>query len=359
MIGPDIVRLVFPDPPACSFASDNTAGAHPAVIEALAAANDGPAVAYGDDPWTTRASDAIRAVFETDAEVLFAWGGTGANIVGLQAMLAPRDAIVCASSAHINVDECGAPERFLGAKLIDLDTPDGKLHPGLIEAEQVRIDGARGVVHHVQPRVLALTQATETGQVYSLAELDALIEAARVRDMLVHVDGARLANAISHLGCDPARVVQGVDVLSFGGTKNGLVHGEAIVLLRPDLVEAARFAQKQAAQLPSKMRYIAAQFSALLQDGRWLELAGHANAMAARLAAGVDGIHGVDLRHRPQANAVFAVLEPDVIDTLTRWTPFYVWDPAINEVRWMTSWQTTEADVDRFLEGVAIAAGAV
>ncbi|MGI9600586.1 MAG: threonine aldolase family protein [Acidimicrobiales bacterium] len=348
---------MFPEPPVSSFASDNTAGAHPAVLEAIADANVGPAPPYGDDEFTARATDAIRAVFDTDCDVLFAWGGTGANMVGLQSLLRPYEGVISPASAHINVDECGALERMLGNKILDLPTPDGKLTPALLEAEGARITGARGVVHHVQARVLALTQATETGQVYSLDELDELVAWAGRHDLRVHIDGARIANAVACLECDPARVVEGADVLSFGGTKNGLVYGEAVVLFDRELIEAARFAQKQSAQLPSKGRYVAAQFSALLQDGLWLELAAHANAMAQRLAAGVATIDGVTLSHQPDANAVFAVLAPEAITALQRWSPFYLWDGPTNEVRWMTSWQTTESDVDRFLEGITIATG--
>lgn len=342
---------MLPPPPSCSFASDNTAGATPEVLAAVVAANEGPATAYGNDPWTERLAGQVAELFGPDATALLAWGGTGANVVGLQTLLRPWEGVICPASAHINVDECGAPEALLGTKLIDVETVDGKLRPEHIEA-QLHV---QGTVHHVQPGVAAITQATEYGTVYTVDEVRAVSAVASAAGLRVHMDGARIANATAALGV-PVRdltVEAGVDVLSFGGTKNGMVHGEAIVVFDPERVEAARYLQKRAAQLPSKMRFVAAQLSALLEDGRWLRQAAHANAMAQRLATGAAAVDGVTVTQQPEANAVFARLPADAIVELQAWTPFYTWDPATHEVRWMTSFATTEADVDAFLLGLA------
>lgn len=346
--------------PERTFASDNSAGALPEVLDALVAANDGHAFAYGADPWTRRATERVREVFDVPAEVAFCWGGTGANVVGLQALLLPGEAVVCAQSAHVAVDECGAPERFLGAKLIDLPAPDGKLTP-----EQVRSTFALlHDEHHVQPKVVSVTQSTELGTVYSAEELSALVHLAHEHDLYVHVDGARLANAGAALGgtLEAVRSVTvdaGVDVLTLGGTKAGMTHGEAVVFLRPELGARVRFIRKQAAQLASKMRFISAQVDALLDGGRWLRAAGHANAMAARLADEVRQVDGVTVNQDVQVNAVFASLAPEASEALQAWSPFWTWDEARHEVRWMTSWDTTEEDVDRFVTGVRAAVTAV
>lgn len=340
---------VLPPPPSSSFASDNTAGVAPAALEALVAANEGPAVAYGDDAHTGRLRDQMNELLGREVTTLLAWGGTGANIVGLQALVRPWEAVICPASAHINVDECGAPERFLGAKLIDVDTPDGKLRPADIEAQLHVL----GTVHHAQPGAVSVTQSTEYGTVYSVDELRAVIEVAKRGGLRVHMDGARIANAVAALDVPITALTTdlGVDVLSFGATKNGMAYGEAIVVLDPDLAGAATFLQKQAAQLPSKMRFVAAQFSALLDDDRWISQAAHANAMAQRLAAGAAAIPGVAVTQAPEANAVFVRLPADKIAEIQAWSWFYMWSPP-DEVRWMTSFATTEDDVDRFLAGV-------
>ena len=338
-------------PPAHSFASDNAAGVLPEVMEALAAANDGSALAYGEDRWTERAIDDIRGLFGRPVDVAFCWGGTGANVVALQAMLRPHQAVICPTGAHINVDECGAPERFCGAKLIDVPTPDGKLRPEQIEAQ---LHGL-GDQHHVQPRVVSITQSTELGTLYQPEEVAAICEVAHRNGLLVHLDGARLTNAAAALGGDigSTTVDAGVDVVSLGGTKAGLMYGEAVVFCTPGLADDVAFIRKQSAQLPSKMRYVAAQFSALLADDRWHSAARHANAMAALLATRVDTVPGVEVSHRPEVNAVFARVPTASLAELQAWSFFWEWDHATTEVRWMTSWQTTAEDVDRFVTGVA------
>jgi threonine aldolase len=340
-----------PEAPQSSFASDNASGVHPDVLSAMTAANAGGALAYGADPWTGRARAALRELFGVPADVFFTWGGTGANVVGLQCLLAPWQAVICPETAHINVDECGAPERFTGSKLIGVATPDGKLRPEQI-TEHLH---ALGDEHHVQPRVVSITQSTELGSLYQPDEIAALVDSAHRHGLLVHLDGARIANAAAALGGDirAFTVDAGVDVLTFGGTKNGLMYGEAVVFLTPELGRAARFVRKQAAQLPSKMRYVSAQFEALLTDDLWLRNAGHANAMATRLADQVAGIEGVTLQRRPEVNAVFVTVPRAALAALQAWSFFWVWDEATTEVRWMTSFDTTEADIDLFAAGVA------
>jgi threonine aldolase len=337
-----------------SFASDNHAGIHPDVLAAIVAANEGYATAYGDDGLTAEAVRLFRHELGEHVSVFPVFNGTGANVVGLQTMLRPFEAVVCAESAHINVDECGAPERFLGCKLIDVPTSDGKL-----TVEQVdRAVWGIGDQHHVQPRVLSLTQSTELGTVYSVDELTELADFAHERGLLVHLDGARISNAAAALGVGLRELVTGtgVDVLSYGGTKNGALGAEAVVVLNPDLVAVMPFVRKQAMQLASKMRYVSAQLVALLTDDLWRRNALHANAMAARLAAAVDGAEGVTVTDIVQANAVFAVLEPEVTAALQQENAFYVWNEATGQVRWMTSWETTEADVDAFATRVRLLA---
>ena len=348
---------MLPPPPACSFASDNAAGVHPAVLDAIARANHGHALAYGADPWTQRAVAAFREVFDHPVEVAFTWGGTGANVVGLQCLLAPYQAVICPAGAHIAVDECGAPERFTGCKLIDVPTDDGKL---TVDHVLEHLHGL-GDEHHVQPRVVSITQSTELGTLYTPDEVAALASVAHAHGLLLHVDGARLANAAAALGGDVRRftIDAGVDVLTFGGTKNGMMYGEAVVFCDPSLAGPVRFVRKQAGQLISKMRYVGAQFDALLSDGLWLELAGHANAMAARLHRLTAEIPGVSIERAPAVNSVFPVLPPAAIAPLQDWCFFWPWDPAKHQVRWMTAWDTTMADVEAFARGArAVVTGA-
>ena len=333
-----------------SFGSDNHAGVHPDVLAAVVEANRGTVPAYGDDEITVEAKRLLRGHFGDTAEVFVVFNGTGANVVGLQSMVRSFESVICADSAHINVDECGAPEKFLGAKLVDVPTVGGKLTPDLVDAARWGV----GDPHHVQAKVVSITQSTELGTVYSLDEIRALSSYAHERDMLLHLDGARIANAAVSLGVDLGELGRGVgvDVLSFGAPKNGALGVEAVVVLRPDLVPALPFVRKQAMQLSSKMRFMSAQFVALLTDDLWKRNAVHANAMAARLAAGVEGVAGVRVTDVPQANAVFAVLDPRAIAVLQEEFAFYTWNEATHQVRWMTSWATTEDDVDTFVSRI-------
>lgn len=329
-----------------SFASDNNAPVHPEILAAIGAANAGHVRAYGDDPWT-RAMDArFREHFGPDARAFPVYGGTGANVLGLSAMLRPFEAVICAEHAHIAVDECGAPERFLGSKLLAVRTPDGKLVPPDVTA---RLKGLRDQ-HHVQPKVVAITQSTEVGTVYTPAEIAELARVAHAHGLLVHMDGARVANAAAALDV-PLRAITtdaGVDVLSFGGTKNGALGAEAVVFLRPDLGQDFRFTRKQGMQLASKMRYVSAQLGRLLEGDLWRANARHANRMARRLSEAAAGIPGVELAHPTQANGVFARLPRHVVEPLQQHSFFYVWDEEGPVVRWMCSFDTTEDDVDSF-----------
>jgi len=312
-------------------------------MDALRAANQGHAVAYGDDRYTEVAASKFREQFGESSEVFFVFGGTGANVLGLSAITRPHHAVVCAESAHINVDECGAPERFAGCKLIDLATPSGKLRPEQIEPLLARL----GDQHHVQPRVVSVSQATELGTVYTVEELTRLAEFAHANEMLLHVDGARLANAAAHLGVTLRELTAGagVDVLSFGGTKNGMMYGEAVVFFDPGLSRGFKFTRKQGAQLPSKMRFIAAQFNALFTGDLWLETAAHANRMARLLAAELGGLPQVRVTQPVESNAVFAVMPRDSVAEVQRHFFFYVWNEETSEVRLMCSFDTTEEDV--------------
>jgi threonine aldolase len=336
-----------------SFGSDNQAGAHEAVVSALARANSGDAVGYGDDPWTRQATAALRTAFGARGDVFFVFTGTAANVLGLSLLLRSYEGVICAESAHVNVDECGAPERILGSKLLTVATPDGKLTPDLIGARLAD----RGDEHRVQPRVVTISQATELGTCYTLEELKSLGEFCRAEQLRLHVDGARLANAAAHLGCSLADLAAQADVLSFGGTKNGAMGVEAVVVMAGELAADAPFLRKQQGQLASKMRYLAAQFQALLDGDLWLRNASQANAMAQRLAGGIHGVPGVRLWQPVESNAVFASLDPAHIARLQEDWQFYVWDPTAQVVRWMTAFDTTEADVDAFVADVRRTAG--
>ncbi len=340
----------LPDPPVGSFASDNSAGVSPEVMSALAAANEGPALAYGDDPWTDAAVEAFRELFDAPVEVYLCWGGTGANVVGLATLLQPWQAVVCTDSAHIVVDECGAPARFTGATIVAVPHVDGKLRP---EAVAGFLDW-QGTEHHPQPAVVSISQVSEMGTVYSVDEIAALCDLAHAHEMLVHLDGARIANAVAATATDLGALVRdpGVDVLTFGLTKNGAMYGEAVVFLRPELAAQAKYVRKQAGQLTSKSRFVAAQITALLTDDLWLRNARHANAMAALLAERVGDIPGVDVVRDPEANSVFAHVPADRLRALQQWSFFWEWDLSASLVRWMTSFATTEADIERFAGGV-------
>ncbi|WP_433710512.1 threonine aldolase family protein [Nocardia sp. CA-084685] len=342
----------FPESePLRGFASDNNASVHPAIMAALAAANEGHQPAYGADVHTVRLRELVKGHFGERADVYPVFNGSGANVVGLQAMCDRWSAVICPESAHINLDECGAPEKVAGLKLIPVSTSDGKLTPELLD----RYAWGFGEEHHAQPKVVSITQSTELGTLYTPGEIAAIGALARERDMLVHVDGARLANAAAALDL-PLRAFTtdaGVDVLSFGGTKNGLMLGEAIVVLNPDAVRGMTYLRKASMQLASKMRYVSAQLVALLEGDLWLRNARHANAMAARLATAVARVPGVEIVRPVQANAVFAILPPEVTERLQKRFRFHTWDERTGEVRWMCSFDTTAPDVDAFASAIA------
>ena len=343
------------------FASDNHAGVHPAVLQAIAEANAGHEEAYGADSVTAAVETTFRRHFGEDAEAFVVFNGTAANVLAIDAVTRPHQAVICAETAHLNVDECGAPERHAGVKLLTVATEHGKLDP----ADLARWDAKIGDEHHVQPRVVSISQSTELGTVYTPDELAAVAAAAQERDLLLHMDGARVANAAASLGCELREITTdaGVDLLSFGGTKNGLMLGEAVVFLRPGLAEGFEFVRKQGMQLASKMRLLSAQFEALLgPDELWRENAAHANAMAQRLAEAISGIDGVELAHPVDANAVFPRLPKGMAKRLQEeWPyshPFYVWDETTGVARWMCAWDTKPADVDDFAALVSAAASA-
>ena len=338
--------------PLTLFASDNYAGAHPAVLEAVAAANDGWAPAYGDDAWTARLRDRLRELFG-DVEAFPVFNGTGGNVTILAALLRPFEAVICPETAHINVDECGAPERITGAKLVDVPTPDGKLTPELLCPRLVGF----GDQHHVQARLISISESTELGTVYTPAEISALAEAAHAAGLLLHMDGARLVDAAEALGLELRELTTdcGVDVLTLGGTKSGLLGAEAAVFFRPESAATYLYARKQGTQLASKMRFISAQLLRLFEGDLWRETAAQANAMARRLGDAVAAVPGVAIAYPVQANAVFAALPAPAIARLHERYHFYVWDEDDGVVRWMCSWQTTPQDVDDLAAAVRAA----
>jgi threonine aldolase len=335
------------------FGSDNHAGVHPDVLAAIAAANTGHAGSYGHDEWTARAEARLQEHFGADALGFLVFNGTGANVVALRAMCRPWEGVICPATAHLEVDECGAPEVMGGVKLLTVETSDGKLRPADVAARVQRV----GDEHAVQARVVSISNSTELGTVYDAGEVSALADAAHDRGLLLHVDGARLANAAAALGVELAAITTecGVDAVSFGGTKNGLLAGEAVVMLRPELAEHLLYLRKQSMQLASKMRFVAAQFDALLAGELWRELAAHSNAMARRLADALREAPGVEITQEPQANAVFAVIDRAAAERLREHWRFYDWDEARGEVRWMCSWDTTADDVDAFAADVRAA----
>jgi threonine aldolase len=333
-----------------SFASDNNAGVHPEIIDAIRNANDGHVIAYGGDPITARAMELFQKHFGSDIAVYFVFGGTGANVLGLKAITQSHHAIFCADSAHVHVDECGAPEKFTGCKLITLPTPDGKLR---VEDIKPMMHGI-GVEHHVQPHVIQISQVTEMGTVYTREELKALADFAHDNGMFLHVDGARLANAAVALDATFKEITAdvGVDVLSFGGTKNGMMYGEAVVFFDKSLASDFKYVRKQGMHLPSKMRFISAQFEALLSGDLWRRGAAHANRMAQILGSELAKVPKIKLTQPVESNGVFATIPKEYIPALQEKYFFYVWDDAISEVRFMASFDTSENDIHDFIEYV-------
>jgi len=338
------------DPEARGFASDNYAGVHPEVLAAIAAANGGHQIAYGEDVYTARLQEVMATHFGERAQAFPVFNGTGANVLSLQSMLPRWGAVICAETAHIHTDENGAPERIGALKLLTVPAPDGKLTPELVDRQA----WGWGDEHRAQPGVVSITQTTELGTAYTQREISALTEHAHDLGLTVHMDGSRIANAAATLDL-PLRAFTtdaGVDVLSFGGTKNGLLFGEAVVVLEPEASTGLAYLRKMDMQLASKMRFVSAQLLALLDGDLWLRSARHANAMAVRLRAAVEGIEGVQLTQPTQANAVFAVLPAGVAVRLRTRFRFYDWNDATGEVRWMCAFDTTEADVDVFAAAV-------
>lgn len=339
------------DPDQRGFGSDNYAGAHPEILAALALANGGHQTAYGDDVYTEHLQEVFRAHLGPGVEAFPVFNGTGANVVALQALTDRWGAVICADSAHIHVDECGAPERVGGLKLLTVEGEHGKLSPEAIDQEAFGWDDE----HRAMPQVVSITQTTELGACYTPEEIRAICDHAHERGMKVHLDGSRIANAAVTLGL-PLRALTtdaGVDILSFGGTKNGLLFGECVVVLNHDAVSHMKHLRKLSMQLLSKMRFISVQFEALLSGDLWLRGASHANAMARRLEAGVRDVEGVRIVHPVQSNVVFAALPNDVSERLLKRYRFYLWDESAGVVRWMCSFDTTEADVDAFAAAVA------
>lgn len=330
------------------FASDNNSGVHPDILKAVSMANVGHTVAYGDDIYTESAIRKFKMHLGNDIDVYFVFLGTAANVLGLKAVTRSYNSVICAETAHIDVDECGAPEKHTGCKLLSVPTPDGKIR---VDDVKKHMHGF-GFEHHTQPRVISITQATELGTVYDPDEIKEITDFAHRHDMIVHMDGARLCNAAAHLKTRLKEVTTdaGIDVLSFGGTKNGMMYGEAVVFFRKELSQDFKYVRKQGMQLASKMRFIAAQFDALLSNDLWLKNAEHSNQMAALLAERVKEIPKIKITREVEANAVFAIVPRQYIPQLQKEYFFHVWDQETSEVRWMTSFDTRKEDITAFAE---------
>ena len=329
------------------FGSDNHSGICPEVLEAIARVNQEHALAYGDDEYCAAIEKRFKQYFGEQANVYFAFNGTGCNTLCIDAMTRSHHAVVCAETAHINVDECGAPSRIVGCRLLTVPTPDGKLTPELVRTQ---LHGF-GFEHHSQPKVISITQPTELGTLYTIDEIKALVGLAHEHDMYLHIDGARLGNAAVALNCSFREMTTdlGVDAVSFGGTKNGLMMGEAVVLLNPELADGFKYRRKQAMQLCSKMRFIAAQFDAYFENDLWRRNAEHSNRMAQLLYNKVKDIQGVKVMYPVQANGVFAQLPRKVWKELQNHYFFYDWDEDADVVRWMCAFDTTEQDILDFV----------
>ncbi|WP_454790871.1 threonine aldolase family protein [Mycolicibacterium lutetiense] len=333
------------DVPSHAFASDNAAPAHPKVIDAIVAANAGAAASYGNDPATQRAAQAIATAFDSpDTEVLFALTGTAANIIALASAVRPWQEILCSDIAHSLVDEAGGPVRVSGAPVTKLPSDNGLIDPAVLDTAVAR----RGPVHHSQPRIVTITQSTENGRVWTPEAIKDFIDHAHDLDLLVHIDGSRIGNAIAALDISPPDAVANADVVTVGGTKNGMLMGDAILVRRPELFDGIHFVQKQIGQLASKQRFIAAQFEAMLHDGLWLQTAAHANRMAARLSSGFRAL-GLTLAAPTEANEVFVDLEPTAYAAISAGYAVHRPDPLLPAVRFVCSWATTDAEVDDVL----------
>ncbi|MDG0818239.1 threonine aldolase family protein [Bdellovibrio svalbardensis] len=332
------------------FGSDNHAGVHPKILESIALANIEHAPSYGTDDWTEAAIKEFRKQFGTEAQVFFVFNGTAANVTALRALTRPYQSVFCSDVAHINVDECGAPEQMAGCKLIPLPSRNGKISVEELEKAFIR----RGDQHYSQTQVLSLTQPTELGTTYSIEELTGLITWAKSKKLYVHIDGSRLANAAIHLNKSFKEFTTdlGVDVVSFGGTKNGLLMGEAVIFLNKSLAHDFKYIRKQSSQLPSKSRFIACQFTAYFQNDLWKEIAGNSLQRAQELYEAVREIPQITVREKPQSNAVFAKIPSAWVKSLREKYFFYVWDENTFECRWMTSWDTKSEDIQGFAQAL-------
>ena len=328
------------------FASDNNSGIHPAILKAIGNANVGHSKGYGDDIWTKEAIALFKKEFGDATEVYFVLTGTGANILGLMSVNHSFNSVICAETSHIHTDECGAPEKFTGCKIIPISTSDGKIHPDELKKHLHGFD----FEHHAQPGVISITQATELGTLYTVDEIKGLAQQAHQHGMYLHMDGARIANAAVALDATfkEFTVDAGVDVLSFGGTKNGLMLGEAVLFFNPELARFTKYYRKQAAQLYSKMRFVSAQFIPYLRDHIWKTNAAHSNRMARLLESEILKIDTIEITQKVEANGVFAVIPKELIPILQQEYFFYSWDESRGEVRWMASFDTTEEDIMNF-----------
>lgn len=332
------------------FASDNCSGIHPEILNAINSANNGHVKGYGYDSYTEEAVQSFKSIFGDDIDVFFVYSGTGANVLALESCIRSYEAVICSDVAHIHTDEAGAPERFLQVKLITVPSTNGKIHPSQFEA----LLHGRGVEHHVQPKVISITQSTEYGTLYTANEIREICAFAKKEDLLVHVDGARISNAVAALGVSAKEMIKdaGVDVMSFGGTKNGMMMGEALVFFNRNLAKNFLYRRKQGMQLASKMRFISAQFSAFFKDNLWLNLASHSNQMAQMLASELSNFPSVQLTQPVQVNAVFAIFPTGIAEELQKKFPFYVWNEESNEVRLMASWDTQPEDIQNFISSL-------
>jgi threonine aldolase len=330
------------------FASDNNAGVHPDIFKAMQSVNSGHTIAYGDDPYTKAAIEAFKKHFGENIDVYFVFNGTAANVLGIKAITKSYHSVICSDLAHLHVDECGAPEKYTGCKLLTVPSPDGKLS---VEGIQQHLHGF-GFEHHAQPKVVSITQSTEMGTVYTPAQIRKITDFVHEYRLYLHMDGARIANAAASLNCSLREVTVdvGVDLLSFGGTKNGMMFGEAIIFFNPQHSGEFKYIRKQGMQLGSKMRFVSAQFSALLKDDLWLQNSRHANRMAKYLEQKVRKITQIKITQPVEANAVFAIIPKEYIPILQKEFFFYVWNEKSSEVRWMTSFDTTPEDIDKFAD---------
>jgi threonine aldolase len=328
------------------FASDNNAGVHPEILKELSEINTGHTIGYGSDIYTERAHELFRAQLGPQTETFFVYTGTAANVLGISSVTRSWNSIIAAETAHLEQDECGAPEKFTGCKVLTVETPDGKITTDLIKKHMHGFD----FEHHSQPKVISITQSTEMGTVYTVDQVKTIADFAHSNGMLLHMDGARISNAAVSLGL-PFRAFTsdaGVDILSFGGTKNGMMMGEAVCFLKPGLTDGFKYVRKQGMQLASKMRYISAQYIAWFRDELWKRLAGHSNAMALQLASALEGLDGIRITQKVESNGVFVIIPKDVAEKVRQHYFFYPWNEKISEYRLMTSWDTTTEDIEDF-----------